>query len=137
MVDLERNMIPKLLTHMTKGQRYVDETTAYIEPVSINYVPSNLNFSPKKYQFTSEEEKDSKISFLDVFVLRNRSSIMMLFTLGFTFTNQLESRNVEDTFVKSFCGIAFGHLRNVFHHTNVYPKALIQNVISKVKEEQS
>ena len=29
------------------------------------------------------------------------------------------------------------HLRNVFHHTNGYPKAVIQNVISKVKEEQS
>ena len=28
-------------------------------------------------------------------------------------------------------------LRNVFHHTNGYPKAVIQNVISKVKEEQS
>ena len=29
------------------------------------------------------------------------------------------------------------HLRNVFHHSNCYPKAVIQNVISKVKEEQS
>ena len=29
------------------------------------------------------------------------------------------------------------HLRNVFHHTNGYPKAVIQNVISNVKEEQS
>ena len=29
------------------------------------------------------------------------------------------------------------HLQTVFHHTNGYPKAVIQNVISKVKEEQS
>ena len=29
------------------------------------------------------------------------------------------------------------HLWNVFHHTNGYPKAVIQNVISKVKEEQA
>ena len=28
------------------------------------------------------------------------------------------------------------HLRNVFHHTNGYPKAGIQNFISKAKEEQ-
>ena len=28
-------------------------------------------------------------------------------------------------------------LQNVFHHTNGYLKAVIQNVISKVKEEQS
>ena len=32
---------------------------------------------------------------------------------------------------------AIEHLRNVFHHTNDYAKAVIQNVISKVKEEQS
>ena len=32
---------------------------------------------------------------------------------------------------------AIEHFRNVFHHTNDYPKAVIQNVISKVKEEQS
>ena len=29
------------------------------------------------------------------------------------------------------------HLRNVFYYTNVYPKTLTQNIISKVKEEQS
>ena len=29
------------------------------------------------------------------------------------------------------------HLQNVFRHTNGYPKAVIQNVISKVKEQQS
>ena len=32
---------------------------------------------------------------------------------------------------------AIEHFRNVFHHTNDYAKAVIQNVISKVKEEQS
>ena len=37
---------------------------------------------------------------------------------------QLLNRAIED-------------LRNVFHHTNDYAKAVIQNVISKVKEEQS
>ena len=29
------------------------------------------------------------------------------------------------------------HLRNVFHHTNGYLKVVIQNVVSKVKKEQS
>ena len=29
------------------------------------------------------------------------------------------------------------HLQNVFYYTNVYPKTLTQNIISKVKEEQS
>ena len=29
------------------------------------------------------------------------------------------------------------HLRNVFYYTNGYPKTVTQNIISKVKEEQS
>ena len=63
MVDLERNMIPKLLTHMTKGQRYVDETTAYIEPVSINYIPSNLNSSQKNINLLLKKKKIIKFHF--------------------------------------------------------------------------
>ena len=30
MVDLERNVIPKLSTHMTEWKRYVDDIMAYI-----------------------------------------------------------------------------------------------------------
>ena len=37
-VDLERNVIPKLSTHMTKWKRYVDDAITYIKPSSIDYV---------------------------------------------------------------------------------------------------
>ena len=40
------------------------------------------------------------------------------------FNEQLLNREIE-------------HLRNIFHHTNGCPKAVIQNVILKVKEEES
>ena len=76
-VDLERNMIPKLSTYMTKWKRYVDDTITYIEPNSIDYVLSVLKSFHKNIKFTVEEEKDNnikdkdKILFLDVLILRN------------------------------------------------------------------
>ena len=69
MVDLERNVIPKLSTRMTKWKRYADDTKTYIKSSSINYVLKKY----KNIKFTFEEEKDNKISFLDVLILRNVS----------------------------------------------------------------
>ena len=74
MVDLEKNVVPKLSTHMTQWKRYLDDTIAYIKPSYIDYVLSILNSFHKNMKFTFEEEKD-KISFLDVLILRNGSSI--------------------------------------------------------------
>ena len=74
MVDLERNVIPKLSTNMTKWKRYVNETITYIKPSSIGYVLFVLNSFYKNIKFTFEEEKDNKISFLDGLILRHGSS---------------------------------------------------------------
>ena len=60
MVDLERNVIPKLSTHITKWKRIVDDTITYIKPSSINYVLSVLNSFHKNIKFTFEEEKGNK-----------------------------------------------------------------------------
>ena len=57
MVDLERNVIPKLSTHMTKWKRYVDGTIAYIKSSSIDYVPPVLNSFHENIKVTFEEEK--------------------------------------------------------------------------------
>ena len=75
MVDLERNVIPKLSTHMTKWKRHVDDTIIYKKSSCINYVLSVLNSFHKNVKFTFEKEKDNKISFLDVLILRNGNSI--------------------------------------------------------------
>ena len=72
MVDLERNAIQKLSTHMTKWKRYADGTITYIKPSSIDCVLSIELFFIK---FTFEEGKDNKMSFLHVLILRNSSSI--------------------------------------------------------------
>ena len=77
MADLEcdTECDTKLSTHITKRKRYVDDTITYIKPSSINYVLSELNSFHKNINFTFEEEKDNKISFLDVLILRNGNSI--------------------------------------------------------------
>ena len=72
MVDLERNAIQKLSTHMNKWKRYADGTITYIKPSSIDYVLSIELFCIK---FTFEEGKDNKMSFSHVLILRNSSSI--------------------------------------------------------------
>ena len=70
MVDLEKNVIPKLSTHM-KWKRYVTDTITYIKPSSIDYVLSVLSSFHQNIKFTFAEEKDNQISFLDVLILRN------------------------------------------------------------------
>ena len=87
MVDLKKNVIPKLSTHMAKWKRYVDDTITYIKPSSIDYVLSVLNSFHKNIKFTFEEEKDIKISFLDVFILRNGSSIKTTVYRKFTYND--------------------------------------------------
>ena len=113
MVDLERNVIPKLSTHMTKCKRYVDDTIKYIKPISIDYVLSVLNSFHKDIKFIFEEEKD-KISFLDVLILRNGSSIKTTIHCKFTHNDVylhwhsfLPNSWKVGTFktLKSFCGI--------------------------------
>ena len=156
MVDLERNMIPKLSTHMLKWKRYVDDTITYMKSSSINYVLPVLNFFHKNIKFTFEEEKDNKISFLDVLILRNCNSIETRVYRKFTHNdvylhwNSISPNSCKVGILKTLLLRAFvicsneqllnkeiEHVRNVFHDTNGYPKAVIQNVLSKVKEEQS
>ena len=64
---------------MTKWVRYEDGRIGYIKPSSIDYVLTALNFFHKNIKFNFEEEKDSKVSFLDVFILGNGGSIETTF----------------------------------------------------------
>ena len=75
-VDLERNVIPKLSTHMAKWKRYVDDAVTYIKPSSIDYVLYPYEtLSITRPISLLKIKKDNKISFLDVLILRNGRSI--------------------------------------------------------------
>ena len=74
MVELERSVIPTLMDKMKCWTRYVDDTLCYIKTDSIDYVLKMLNGFHRNIQFTYEVETDSKISFLDVLVIRDSSN---------------------------------------------------------------
>ena len=84
MVNLERNVISKLSTHMTKWKRYEDDKITYIKPSSIDYVLSVLNSFHENIKLTFEEEKYIKISFLDISIPRYGSSIEVIVYRKFT-----------------------------------------------------
>ena len=54
--------------------RYVDDTLCYIKIDSIDYVLKMLNGFHRNIQFTYEFETDSKISFLNVLLIRDSSN---------------------------------------------------------------
>ena len=54
--------------------RYVDDTLCYTKADSIDYVLKMLNGFHRNIQFTYEVEIDSKISFLDVLVMRDSNN---------------------------------------------------------------
>ena len=74
MVELERLVTPTLMDKMKCWTRYVDDTLCYIKTDSIDYVLKILNGFHKNTQFTYEVERDSKISFLNVLVIRDSNN---------------------------------------------------------------
>ena len=74
MIELERSVIPTLMDKMKCWARYVDDTLCYIKADSIDYVLKMLHAFHRNIQFTYEVETYSKISFLDVLVMRDSSS---------------------------------------------------------------
>ena len=74
MVELERSVIPTLMDKMKCWTRYVDDTLSYIKTDSIHYVLKMLNSFHRNIQFTYEFESDSKISVLDLLVIRDSSN---------------------------------------------------------------
>ena len=74
LVELELSVIPTLMDKMKCWARCVDDTVCYIKTGSIDYVFKILNGFHRNIQFTYEVETDSKISFLDVLVIRDSNN---------------------------------------------------------------
>ena len=73
MVELKRNIIPTLSNDISLWKRYVDDTIYFIKLTSINKVIETFNSYHKNIKFTIEIETESKISFLDILLIRNSS----------------------------------------------------------------
>ena len=74
MVELERSVIATLMEKMKCWTRYVDDTLCYIKTDLIDYILKMLNGFHRNIQFTYEVETDSKISFLDILVIRESNN---------------------------------------------------------------
>ena len=73
MVELKRNTIPTLTNDISLWKRYVDDTICFIKLTSTNKVIETFNSYHKNIKFTIEIETESKISFLDILLIRNSS----------------------------------------------------------------
>lgn len=109
----------------------------------------------KNIKFIFKEEKDNKNSFLYVLILRNSSSIETTFYRKLTdndiylrwgsfSSNGWKLGTLKTHLMRTFV-VCFNeqlltketeHSLNVFHHTYGYRKAVVQNIVLKVNEEQ-
>ncbi len=71
MVELERSILPEVAECMLPWKRYVDDTLSWIEENSVNHVVEKLESFHENIKFTYELEKESRISFLDVLLIRS------------------------------------------------------------------
>ena len=74
MCELENNMVPKLDKELYGWKRFVDDIFAYTEPKNIDNIMARLNDFHENIKFKYEFEKDGKIPFLDVLVIRTEGN---------------------------------------------------------------
>ena len=75
MVELETSTIPILGRSLLKWKRYVDNTFCYITIGTVNDILNKLNGFHQNIQFTYELEKNNKLAFLEVLLIRNQDTI--------------------------------------------------------------
>ena len=140
MVELERSVIPGLANKLNNWGQYVDDTICYIKVDSIDYVLSKLNNFHKNIQFTVEVEKEGRISFLVVLMIRDKNNIETKVHLKSTnnkiYLNWIShapnkwKMSTLRTLVKRTYDICstndhlqnkLSHIKNVFHEQNQYP----------------
>ena len=75
MVELETSIIPYLGSSLLKWKRYVGDTFRYVKVGTVNDTVNKLNGFNQNIQFTYELEKNNKLAFLDVLLIRNKDTI--------------------------------------------------------------
>ena len=75
MVELERNILPKLSQYMTSWKRYVDDTISYVKVDCIENVLNTLNSFHANISFTYGQDCDGMISLLDVSIMSKNYTI--------------------------------------------------------------
>ena len=158
MIELERSLIPNL-QKIKFWRHYVDDTICFVKIGAIEYIRSVLNSFHKNIQFTYEVEKNAKLPFLDMLLMRNHNDITTAVyqkesnSVGYSvfylhwdsFTPISRKRGtlkalVERTYLicatPSLFEKELTHIRTVFRNTNGYPNWIINQVFKQVKAKQ-
>ena len=76
MGELKNNIVPVLQENFSFWKRYVDDTICFVKIGTISYITKIFNNFDSKIKFTYEVEKDCKLPFLDVLVIKKGNNII-------------------------------------------------------------
>ena len=154
MVKLENNIVPVLQENLSFWKQYVDDTKCFVKIGTINYMTKILNSFDSNINFTYDVEKDCKLQFLDVLLIKKGNNIITtIYRKATTNDIHLNWKSSAPTTWKRvtlktlaectylICSsIALrkkeiGHLKKVFHEKNDYPEWVINQVLNEVEEK--
>ena len=143
MVELERNLIPKLTDHFSCWRRYVDDTVCSIKNGSVEHALSTLKIFQSSIKFTYETESGNKLSFLDVQLMHTGDNIETCVfrkpsnTYIYIYWNSFAPFQWKYGTLKTLVYRAYivcsdnqhleselNYLKEVFHNFNAYPHCL-------------
>ena len=152
MVELKRSLIPGLANKLSNCSRYVDDTICYIKVDSIDYVLFKLSNFHKNIQFFVEFEKEVRISFLDLLMIRDKNNIdtavhWKLFnnSIYLNWTSHAPNKWKKGTLwtlvrrVYDICSTnehlqnELCHIKKVFDEQNQYPFWVVNKIFCEIK----
>ena len=155
MVELENSIVPKLNSHLRFWKRYVDDTLTIVKEGSINHVLQQLNSFHPNTQFTFEIESSGRIPFLDILIIRKKSSIETtvyrkctdtgIYLNWFSFAPNTWKRGTLKKLVfraYNICSteyllrIELLHLEKIFIDKNNYPCWVIKQILTQVENNK-
>ena len=153
-VELKNNIAPVLQEYLSFWKQYADDTICFVKIGAINYITKILNNFDPNIKFSYEVEKDCKLPFLDVVLIKKRNNIITTIDCKAT-TNDiyLKWKSFAPTTWKrgtlnALANCAYlicssialrkkevDHFKKVFHEKNDYPKWVINQVLNEVEEK--
>ena len=154
-VELKNNIAPVLQEYLSFWKQYADDTIFFVKIRTINYITKILNNFDPNIKFSYEVEKDCKLPFLDVVLIKKRNNIITTIDCKAT-TNDiyLKWKSFAPTTWKrgtlnALANCAYlicssialrkkevDHFKKVFHEKNDYPKWVINQVLNEAEEKR-
>ena len=155
MIELEKTLLPDIYIQYIKfWRRYIDDTISYNKIGSIKHILSLLNSFDENIQFTFESENKGTLPFLDVLLCRNGRELITtvyrkktnndIYLNWNAFAPVSWKRGTLRTLVQraylvcsteTYLKEELTYLEKVFFEKNNYPKYVINQVFTQVKEE--